>query len=573
MRLFLLAVAASLITNISALAQPIINDPNLTVSEVASGLTLPTTMAFIGPDDILVLQKNDGKVKRVHFPGGTLQIDEVLDVNVDPNSERGLLGVAIHPGFQSNKYVYLFYTESSQNSDVADSAVGNRVYRYTWDSANAMLTNPTLILNLPVTPGQNHNGGVITFGPDDKLYVMIGDLNRNGQLQNNPVGAAPDDTSVILRLNDDGTIPKNNPFYAQGGNVAKYYAYGIRNSFGMAFDPVTGKLWDTENGTANYDEINLVERGFNSGWIKVQGPISRDPEDDDVSDLFSLPRAQYADPKFSWFEAIGVTAIAFLNSAELGAEYENNAFVGDYVFGNLYRFELNNLRNGFVLSGGVADRVADNSNERNDAVLGSDFGAITDLKVGPDGLLYVVSISDGAIYVVHPTVGLAESLPDAVVGATYNADLNIDGGAAPYTTTVIDGSLPTGLDIAGETISGIPTKFGRSSFTLQITDRDGAYFSRTFKIKTYRALKIVTSKLQRGRVNKKYAAELDASGGKKPRTWSLMPGNVLPAGLTVDPATGKISGIPTAAGTSNLTFVVTDALGVAAQKSFLLTIE
>ena len=114
---------------------------------------------------------------------------------------------------------------------------------------------------------------MIAFGPDGKLYIAIGDLNRNGQLQNNATGA-PDDSSVILRLNDDGTVPSDNPFFDQGGELAKYFAYGIRNSFGMAFDPVTGKLWDTENGPNSYDEVNLVEAGFNSGWRELWGRIA-----------------------------------------------------------------------------------------------------------------------------------------------------------------------------------------------------------------------------------------------------------------------------------------------------------
>ena len=123
------------------------------------------------------------------------------------------------------------------------------------------------------TPGPNHDGGVITFGPDGKLSVVIGDLNRNGQLQNFPSGA-PDDTSVILRLNEDGSIPPDNPFAAEGGKLAKYYAYGIRNSFGLAFDPVTDSLWLTENGTASFDEINVVDPGFNSGWAQLMGPTA-----------------------------------------------------------------------------------------------------------------------------------------------------------------------------------------------------------------------------------------------------------------------------------------------------------
>ncbi len=171
--------------------------------------------------------------------------------------------------------------------------LANRVYRYTWNGS--ALVNPSLILSLPVTPGPNHDGGIITFGPDGKLYVVIGDLNRSGQLQNHATGAAPDDTSVILRLNDDGTIPADNPFHAQGGNLAKYYAYGIRNSFGLAFDPLTNKLWMTENGPNNYDEINLVEPGFNSGWNQIMGPDSRDPQG--TSDLFQVPGSHLQRPQ------------------------------------------------------------------------------------------------------------------------------------------------------------------------------------------------------------------------------------------------------------------------------------
>jgi glucose/arabinose dehydrogenase len=254
------------------LAAPAVQDPSLKVEQVVFGLSLPTTMAFIGPDDILVLQLSDGRVRRVI--GGVLQPGEVLDVAVDNDGERGLLGIALHPDFATNHFVYLYYTESSTGSD-GGSPLGNRVYRYTWDGS--ALISPTLIVDLPVLPGANHNGGVIAFGPDEKLYVIIGDLNRNGQLQNfTDIGApAPDDTSVILRLNDNGTSPTDNPFSSDPNNIlSRYYAYGVRNSFGMAFDPVTGELWDTENGENTFDEINLVEPGFNSGWEFIMRAIS-----------------------------------------------------------------------------------------------------------------------------------------------------------------------------------------------------------------------------------------------------------------------------------------------------------
>ncbi|MGH7928953.1 MAG: PQQ-dependent sugar dehydrogenase, partial [Candidatus Binatia bacterium] len=316
----------------TAVAQTL-NDPSLRLREIVGGLNDPTNMAFIGLRDILVLQKNDGRVRRVI--DGVLQPGEVLDVDVDNDSERGLLGIALHPDFPETALVYLYYTESSAAGDTSGSPRANRVYRYTWNGNS--LVSPLLILDLPVTPGPNHDGGIITFGPDGKLYVVIGDLNRDGQLQNFSEGPAPDDTGVILRINDDGTIPSDNPFFALGDTLAKYYAYGVRNSFGMAFDPVTGELWDTENGPNSYDEINLVLPGFNSGWQQIMGPDSRDPQG--VGDLVLLAGAHYADPKFSWLNPVGPTAIAFLDSARLGAQYRNDAFVGNINNGNLYRFQ------------------------------------------------------------------------------------------------------------------------------------------------------------------------------------------------------------------------------------------
>jgi glucose/arabinose dehydrogenase len=373
MKRFLVLLGVWLSAYSFALAAPALRDPNLSVTEITSGLSSPTTMAFIGADDILVLQKDNGQVRRVI--SGVLQPGAVLDVAVDHTSERGMLGIALHPNFPTSPFVYLYFTESSTSGDSSGSAAANRVYRYAWNGTT--LTNPLLILNLPASPGPNHDGGVIIFGPDGKLYVVIGDLNRDGQLQNFPGGPTPDDTSVILRLNDDGSVPSDNPFFSQGGNVAKYYAYGIRNSFGMAFDPVTDDLWMTENGPGSFDEINLVEPGFNSGWEQLMGPDGRNTND--ASSLFSLAGSHYADPKFSWLDTVGPTAIVFLDSTDLGASYENDVFVGDINNGNLYRFQPNGTRNGFVFSGaGLADLVADSGAELNETIIGTGFAGITD---------------------------------------------------------------------------------------------------------------------------------------------------------------------------------------------------
>jgi aldose sugar dehydrogenase len=371
-----------------------LTDPSLRVNEVVGGLSQPTAMVFIGPGDLLILQKGDGRVR--HVINGVLQAGEVLDVAVDTASERGLLGVALHPNFASNFFVYLYYTQSSSASDNG-SAFDNRVVRYTWNGSK--LINPTLIISLPVTPGPNHNGGAMTFGPDGKLYIVIGDLNRDGQLQNFPAGAGPDDTGVILRINDDGSIPMDNPFFSQGGQLARYFAYGVRNSFGLAFDPLTGELWDTENGPDRYDEINLVLPGFNSGWERIMGPVGRDAEG--TGDLVQFPGSHYADPKFSWFNPVGLTAIVFMRSPLLGADYQNDVLVGDINNGNLYHFKVNSTRDGLDFTTmGLADRVADSSAELQEIILGIGFGGITDLKVGPDGLLYILSFGLGKVFVL-----------------------------------------------------------------------------------------------------------------------------------------------------------------------------
>jgi len=429
----------------SALAQTL-NDPKLHVRELVSGLSQPTAMVFIGPADILVLQKGDGLVRRVI--NGVLQPDQILDVAVDNASERGLLGIAIHPSFPSAPFVYLYYTQSSTAGDSSGSPLANRVYRYLWNGS--ALVSPSLILDLPVTPGPNHDGGAMTFGPDGKLYVVIGDLNRDGQLQNFSTGPAPDNTSVILRVNDDGSVPKDNPFFDLGGNLAKYYAYGVRNSFGLAFDPVTGELWDSENGPDSYDEINLVLPGFNSGWERIMGPVSRDLQGG--GDLVIFPGADYADPKFSWLNTVGPTALTFLNSARLGVDYQNDLFVGDINNGNLYRFRMNAPRNGFTFtSPGLSDLVADGDAEFQEVLLGSGFGGITDLKVGPDGLLYVLSFGLGKIFVISSRLVISGQSASVDFDGDGRSDIGVYRDGTWFILRSSDGGMKAvGWGIAGD---------------------------------------------------------------------------------------------------------------------------
>lgn len=388
-------------------APSITKDPKLKVEILANGLSSPTSMAFIDTSNILVSEK-DGQVRLVS--NGVLEDKPVLQVSVDTESERGLLGIAIMNSTKTNlannsKFVYLYYTESKGGD------LRNRVYRYEWSEQNQNLVNPTLILDLPALPGPNHDGGKLVIGPDHYLYAVIGDLNHRGKLQNTNDGPDPDDTSVILRVNpNDGSAVKDNPFI-KDANIAmhKYYAYGIRNSFGITFDPITGNLWQTENGPDVYDEINVVKPGFNSGWTQVMGPLSRNTGFM-IGQLVNFPHSHYMDPVFSWKNPVAVTDIEFMKSSVLGEKYKNNIFVGDYNNGNLYYFEVNSTRTGINLDInqekiGLSSLVVDNANQQSAVTFGTGFGGISDIKIGPtDGFLYVLSINDGIIYKVVPSL-------------------------------------------------------------------------------------------------------------------------------------------------------------------------
>jgi glucose/arabinose dehydrogenase len=397
----------------TALGSPsITKDPTLKVETLVNGLSFPTSMEFIDNNNILVLEKG-GQVRLVS--NGVLKDKPVLNVPVDTESERGLLGIAVMSitktditattATNNSKFVFLYYTESK------DGDLRNRIYRYEWKAQSQNLVNPTLILDLPALPGPNHDGGKLIIGPDHYLYAVIGDLNHRGKLQNIKNGSDPDDTSVIFRVNpNDGSAAKDNPFI-NDPNIAmhRYYAYGIRNSFGITFDPVTGNLWQTENGPNVYDEINLVKRGFNSGWTQVMGPLSGNPGVN-IDQLVNFPGSHYANPVFSWKNPIAVTDIGFMKSSVLGEKYKNNIFVGDYNNGNLYYFEVNSTRTGIKLDtsqqqAGLSSLVVDNDNQLSAVTFGSGFGGISDIKTGPkDGFLYILSINDGSIYKIGPSV-------------------------------------------------------------------------------------------------------------------------------------------------------------------------
>jgi len=218
-------------------------------------------------------------------------------------------------------------------------------------------------------------------------------------------------TGGVLRITKDGKPVLGNIIVGDEDPLNLYYAIGIRNSFGIDFDPVTGILWDTENGPAAGDEINMIEPGFNSGWVQIQGKADRDIRGTGatIDDLVTLGNSKYRDPEFTWDIPIGVTDAKFINSDRLGKEYENNLFVGDIDNGIIYRFVLNSARNGLDFSsnnyGGniqdLTDKEVNNPKEMTPLIFGQGFGGITDFEVGPDGYLYVLTYF-GDIYKILP---------------------------------------------------------------------------------------------------------------------------------------------------------------------------
>jgi aldose sugar dehydrogenase len=398
-----------------------ITDSHLKSQLITQGLKAPSAMAFIGPNDILVTEKNTGNVQRI--TDGIISSQPLLHVVTTKKDERGLLGIATSINNESKKtFVFLYFTEAQLNDvgSPTQDPLGNRVYRY--ELVDNKLVNPKLLLDLPALPGPRHNAGKMAIGPDDNLYVSIGDVDGSfrgigtgTKAQNYEDGPAPDGRGGILRITQNGLtvgegILGNTPI------LNLYYAYGIKNSFGFDFDPITGKMWDTENGPTFGDEINVVEPGFNSGWVKVQGIWKMDvdpleePEKGEIATNGSLDlvdfggKGRYSSPEFTWSNTVGPTALRFFSSDKLGEKYKNDIFVGDIKYGNIYHFKLNKDRTGFILNGALSDKVASGEDGTEQIEFAEGFGGITDLEIGPDGHLYVLiyDSEDGRIYRISP---------------------------------------------------------------------------------------------------------------------------------------------------------------------------
>jgi glucose/arabinose dehydrogenase len=323
---------------------------------VQGGLDGPSGFTFTPNGTIVYLERGTGEVRflnpKTGFDRRFFRIPGVSGAG-----ERGALGVALHPGWPGKPFVYVFVTRS------AGGRLRNQIVRIR--ERNGRGRGMTTILTTPASSSPYHNGGRILFGPDRKLYAIVGDGHDAGNAQD----LTGNLRGKILRMNPDGSTPGSNPTIE--GRRTRIFAYGIRNSFGFAFDPSTDRLWETENGPSCNDEINLVLRGDNYAW----GPNESCPNtNQDGPDPRRLPKLNFGSP-------IGISGAAFCDGCGLAGRE------GDLLFGA-------------CCDGGLVRRVSLNG-ARDDIVGGPVTmldapGGMHSMEVAPNGTIYFSTPS--AIY-------------------------------------------------------------------------------------------------------------------------------------------------------------------------------
>jgi glucose/arabinose dehydrogenase len=322
---------------------------------VVTGIDTPTAFTF-GPGNVVwYVEKATGQI-RTHDLGSDADalFADVPGVNAD--GERGMLGIALDPDYPTQPYVYVYVTRTSGGH------LRNQILRFTDTGGSG--TNRTAIWSSPASSSPYHNGGHIAFGPDGMLYAVVGD----GHDSSNAQDRTRNDRGKILRMTPGGGVPNDNPF------ASRIYAYGIRNSFGFAFDPRTGRMWETENGPECNDELNRVVAGRNYGWGPSEtcsGNAPRNTNQDGPRPV--LPERWYT-------PTIAPTGVAFCERCGLGTRSRGRLFFGAYNTGAIRRVTLNAARTGV----------------RGQKVVYTHPSGILSMQVGPRGRLY---LSDaGAIY-------------------------------------------------------------------------------------------------------------------------------------------------------------------------------
>lgn len=524
--------------------------------QVVNGLSSPTVAAF-APDGRIFVAEQAGALRVIK--NGNLLPTPFVQLSVDPSGERGLIGFVFDPNFNSNHYVYVYYT-------VPGTPAHNRVSRLTANGDVALANSETILLELDnLSSATNHNGGSMAFGKDGKLYIGVGENANaaNSQILDNYLGK-------VLRINSDGSIPSDNPF--QTGSVAKrsIWAYGLRNPYTITVQPGTGRLFVNDVGAGTWEEINdATSGGLNFGWPSAEGNSS--------NSAFTNPVYAYGHGSG---DGIGcaITGGTFFNP--VNTNYPAS-FVGKYF----YQDFCSNWINVLDLSTTPATRASFATGLPANALI---------ILTGPDGNLYYLSIATGALYKIIYNSPNPDPGTFAITGVTMVNCATVSAGQR---------SVSLNPQYAG--LTGQPVSFSIAN-EFPATTNPGPYTLTLYTDNPTITLK-ATQRGTSGAASFTYNWLAACTGGSTPNTPPTVaasianqsatigqnvsfsipagtftdaetPNNLtysvsgLPAGLAFS-APSTITGVPSASGVSTVTVTAKDPGNLSASTTFTITVN
>ena len=364
-------------------------------TQIATGLASPTAME-LAPDGRIFVAEQGGRLRVIK--NGVLLATPFVTLTVSSSGERGLLGVTFDPDFATNNFVYVYYTATTPT-------VHNRISRFTANGDVAVAGSEVVLLDLDsLSSATNHNGGAIHFGEDGKLYAAVGDNANGGNAQTlaNLLGK-------MLRLNADGSIPTDNPFYGQAAGVNRaIWALGLRNPYTFSIEPVTGRMFINDVGQNTWEEINEGVAGSNYGWPDTEGPTN--------NVLFRAPVYAYQHGAGTP-TGCAITGGAFYSprdALQFPSSYDGDYFFADYCGGWIYSLETSNYTV-TQFATGIASPV--------------------DLKVSDDGALYYLARGGGTVVMItyaNAPPSITSHPGNLTVAAGQSATFSVSAsGAAP----------------------------------------------------------------------------------------------------------------------------------------------